>query len=643
MNKSVIYMLAVLSAITIQASQPHNRATGPISTGGSSATLATANYTHTISPSQINNTGRYTVKESGYYFLTDDLHFYPQRFTDNASNSTSVLGTAGTDSAAIYISADNVVLDLNNKSISMNSSRSPLDYINAAGVNAIIVKEGAQNVTIKNGTIAYSTGCGIEIRDGSIDGATNNITISNMNIMNCPNGGIVAGGINNKNIHNVSINNINISKCRGTIAYGANGSYSYTGNGNARGIVLNKVLQGNISNCSCSNNYINTDSTITKSDNTSDATGLYLIGCQNIEIISSSFNNNNAYQSYGMHLQTCNNIQVSDCKMIYNHIILRDDAGASTPVPAAEATATAAAAGIRINASTFCRFDNCEASKNSLEGTALTLYGAGFFIDGRTNPSNYNEFVNCHAYGNAGGGAIGTATKTDEDSNTIYDIGVANAGAIGAGFLSIGKDGDANMNTGNQYLKCTAKGNTCVQNPTSPTHGETNAIGICLLHSDAAVVEDCICIANGSFSTPYTRGVGLLLGPIGSNNTTKPDKTAALTRNAMVRNCWFIANTSHGLYDMAADCQSLFMENYAFRNGVLNGAYAEGNAVDINNSNFRVDYEQSNENLPLASGTVGGFGAFNVAGKFVNYEIQVTADSLYHGDTGYPYVPSEDS
>lgn len=617
MNKFRVIALALMLPISALVMSASKKSTGPQANAGATSTVATANYTKTISPSQVNNTGRYVIKNSGYYFLTEDLHFYPKNFKDN----TVPVG-AGDTAAAIYIEADNVVLDLNNKSITMNNSKKPVDFLATAGVDAIVVKENVQNVVIKNGTISYSTGFGIHVLPGTNDGDTSGVTISNMNIMNCPLGGVLIGnGVldgSGKLIFDVNIDNVSVSKCQGTIAYGTAGG-SYTGSGHARGIILDKVAQAQVSNTSCSNNHINSDETNSQSDAASQATGLYLHSCQNVEVTNCAFNRNNAYLSYGLRIASSNNVHVMNSKMLNN--FLRKKTGVA-------ATAAAIAVGAAVETSDFCRFDQCEASKNSLAGEALTKYGVGFYVDGTGGSSNNNVFNDCVAAGNAGGAA--------ENTDVI-------SGAIGAGFLSIGAS-VSDLNTGNQYLNCRSKGNTCTA---GDAVGETSALGIGLLYSDSATVQQCLCIANGQLDAANTRGVGLLMGPQGVAETTGTDSggtgnTAAYTRNAVVRNNWFVANTWHGVYDMAADSQSLFMENYAFRNGLLNAVYAEGN-IGVNQLNFKVDYEQSNENLPMSSGTVGGFGAFNVAGRYVNNEIQVTSDSLTPGDTGYPFVPAEDT
>jgi len=86
----------------------------------------------------------YTISSSGTYLLCNDIVF---NWTD--PNST------GTIQNAIVISASNVTLDLNNKTLSQNG----------AGIAiGILVSPGVSNVTIKNGTVRYFKGIGIRAK-----------------------------------------------------------------------------------------------------------------------------------------------------------------------------------------------------------------------------------------------------------------------------------------------------------------------------------------------------------------------------------------------------------------------------------------------------------------------------------------------
>ena len=619
MNKFKLLTLAILapfaySQISFSAAAPEStQASSSVSgasgrVGGSASQLLSAQFaTQILQPSKINNRGYHNISKSGYYVLSEDMHFLPTNFTNDAITGTGILGVSDDEYAAIYITADNVTLDLNGYSIVTKSYKAtPTDYT-TRGCDAIMVAPGVKNVTIKNGSIGFTTGYGIHVAASAVDGETANVTIADMTIMNCPYAGILVGRAvgddpsdqtvnTGAEVFGVVIDNVTVSHCQGTGLSGPNDALVFAGSGRAVGIILDNVVQAHLKNVSSCNNHVDTTDE-TKTTIGDFAAGLWIQDSENIEVSNSIFSNNKGPFAYGMNIVSSSNVSVIDSKMLRNAHSIPTGLTASNK---------SIVAGASLSGSTLCAFENCQANKNSLDGI-IAENAAGFYLEGRIDsPSSNNTFSRCLAAENVGGSTITTIS-------------------FGAGFLSVGL-AEA-RNTGNRFLGCSARGNTVGDRDTG------YAAGIALYYSDSDIIEGCLCVANGNLSDARAAGIGILLGP-NNGDTTE-------TRNAMIRDNWLVANSWHGLKDLANDCQSLIMNNYAFRNGLDNAQYSEGN-LSAEQLNFYTNYTESTENLPLASATVGGFGALNVATRFANTEIQVTADSLTPGDTGYPSVPDED-
>lgn len=579
-----------------------------LNTATGTAALATAQYTHPIIPAQINNTGYYAVKNAGYYFLTEDLFFAPRAFTDNTV-PLDVL------KAVIYVQKDNVIIDLNSKTILQKNNKSQ-SFLDVQDLHAIYIKDGVKNVTIKNGTINFATGHGIYIGKGC-----SNIVLSNIQILNCGLRGINAQGTSDDKIQDLTIENCHISNCSGTIIPDTT-LYGDTTNGHAIGIDLTYVENSFVNETISSNHHIATTLAATNSDTDSLAAGIRLQNCQNITLTSCLFNNNVAPTGQGVYALHSSNLLFKECKADENHIVFPS----GTPT-----TTVADGIGFHMVASNYCSFEQCQANHNH----SLTRHGAGFYLDGTTDEgtSNFNNFDRCIAMSNEGG-------QTTTSSS------------IGAGFLSSGKDNDS-YNIGNSFSKCLAKGNMC-QAQTSETDpaNYNKALGIGLLFEDGSIIESCKCIGNGNFlssdtvtqssqdgdlEVPHVLGYGIYLGPEGkftdSGSTEYTTAHYTYTKNIMINDCWLMFNSRAGLKDDAKDCQCLIMRNYAFRNGTQNQHLSQGD-LSLYATNYQVQYLQPNEKLTVTTATVGGFGALNVANPYANLEWQVSDTSYGHWDVG---------
>lgn len=579
-----------------------------LNTATGTSGLATAQYTHPIIPAQVNNTGYYRIQNSGYYFLTEDLFFSPRLFTDNS------VALGAINKSAIYIQSDNVILDLNSKTIEQKNSKTNT-HLDVADVHTIFIQDGAKNITIKNGTINYATGHGIYIGKNC-----NNIVVSNMRIINCGKRGIYGAGQAANKIQDISIENCHVTGCTGTIQPDAT-AYGDTTDGHAIGIDLTYVENAFIGETISNNHQINSTAT-TNSDVDSVAAGIRLQNCVSIVCSNCYLNNNAGPVGQGILAISSSNVTFTGCKADENHSLLPSGVAATT---------RADGIGFHMQGSTHCNFENCQANHNY----ATTGYGIGFYLDGTTTTgqSSFNSFQTCTAASNAGG-------KTTAISS------------IGAGFLSSGKD-NSNYNIGNAFTSCVAKGNTCQAEATENDPLLYNkAVGICLLYEDGSLIQSCKCIGNGDFTSavtvtqtsqggnltvPHVLGYGIYLGPTGdfvdefSEEYTQVYYT--YTKNIVISDCWLMFNSRAGLKDDAKDCQSLIMRNYAFRNGTQNQQLSQGD-LPLYSANYQVQYLQPNEQLTLTTATVGGFGALNVANPYANVEWQVSDTSSGYWDIG---------
>lgn len=698
MNKLRLLALASLLSFagiisTKDAKSMQKRSYGPqVATGTSS--LATAQYTKPITPAQVNNTGGYQIKMPGYYFLTEDLMFYPKNFIDNKVRLPQP--------ATIYISVDNVVLDLNNKTITHLDSKTWAQSSttglyggkaleNESGgsgdnIAAIQIAPGVRNVTIKNGTLNYILGNGILVEAASSGGNTSNIAIDGINVINCGREGILVGAAATKTF-DVTISNSSVSQCSGSIQKGnlgtARADANLVGTGNAVGISLVNVSNGAIANTSASNNQIDTTQaqTATLSTNANFAMGLKLDTCDNLSIENSVFNNQIGPCAYGMHLTSCNNIYTKNI-LANNNVIapLLADPGTDYSAAAGDCGDNTVA-GVSMQDCEFCIFEDSVANNNRAyyrgagEGDVsadeiATKHGAGFLLTPKTpgaspyGVNNYNRFVRCQAHSNKGSRALAADTVYTAEGDSDADNALAQGNWVdirfGAGFLSIGADTDTDagtvttsdahhgeagdaMGTGNVFLECRASGNWAYE---GQVDRDTKGVGIGLLFENASTVRNCQLISNGvvnlvSSAHSKIMGAGLYLGPRGYASDKPLDATykESYTRNILIDGNWFVANTWYGLYDDAFDCQSLIMNNFAFRNGSENGTHIEGHH-DQDDINYHVQYGQSDENLPSAQATIGDFGPLTVAHAYANVDFSVLATSTDVGDeaAGSPHT-----
>jgi hypothetical protein len=332
----------------------------------------------------------FTISTSGYYYLTANLTGTP------TNNTVSV----------IRISSDNVILDLNNKTILRSGGA-------GTGLILIEISSGQANITIKNGTLADSQ-IGIQLL------ASDNVTLKDLLITNSSNLGInsVTGTKNVLTLERVSVNN-------GT---GADGS-------SAQGAAIRNTNNLTISNCHFDDNIA--------TSGTKGGIGLQLVTVVSGNISNTTANRNTAVGgggSFGFYLFAVGSCIFKNCVATKNtgsggasgagFLIglpgntsdgnIFDSCIANKNSPGATASIASAGAGFFLNTADRNTFLNCIANENDAAGT--TSSGIGFYV----SIGNDNKFYNCLAQGNI----AGTTAATNPGSSSS----AGDSGSRGAGF-----------------------------------------------------------------------------------------------------------------------------------------------------------------------------------------------------------------
>jgi hypothetical protein len=172
--------------------------------------------------------GTYLIERSGYYYLTEDIVFIPNKYYRSKggrdflptpeqrkgkySHSSFILGFY----SAININTSNVIIDLNGYSISQHKlyclqqrffqviqlNNSP--FIFGQGPSGTFAKDGfikTENIVIKNGTIGLTSHYCIHGNDNK------NVLIENLTCKHFESGGIALNNVDNLVMSNVKIKN----------------------------------------------------------------------------------------------------------------------------------------------------------------------------------------------------------------------------------------------------------------------------------------------------------------------------------------------------------------------------------------------------------------------------------------------------
>jgi len=159
------------------------------------------------------NSGTYRIQTPGYYYLTENISFDPDSVAE--SSRTDKPRTAWF--TAISVECDNVIIDLNTKTLDMSESflnnhgfkvfsmvelnNSPFPHLIFAFTGETEVKN-AHNVVIKNGTLGRNSHHGIHGNNNS------NITIYDLVIKDWEVAGISLNGLKSGDIKNVTISGV---------------------------------------------------------------------------------------------------------------------------------------------------------------------------------------------------------------------------------------------------------------------------------------------------------------------------------------------------------------------------------------------------------------------------------------------------
>lgn len=308
-------------------------------------------------------TKTFTIDSPGNYQLTESI-------TSAATASSETI---------IYINSNDVILDLNQQALALNSE--------TTGIDGIKIANNKENITIKNGLIRGAIQNGI-----SIGSNCSNIIIEEVNIKDCDGAGIAINGTNGNFSKNIKINTCNIRNSDGNgtadaiglklqycqfvqvinsqFILNSNLNTGYDGYG-----VYALVSAGcEFENCIVSGNSGN-----------SIGAGFYLMNCSGF-----IFNNclaglnvgiNTSSESYGFYFNNSHYNQIHSCTANNNK-------------------ATHIAAGFALIGSNGNKLTNCISNSTQITGSGSADAAYGFLL---TATQNNNELVNCTAFGTVSG------------------------------------------------------------------------------------------------------------------------------------------------------------------------------------------------------------------------------------------------
>lgn len=303
---------------------------------------------------------QYIIKSPGRYYVANDL--------------VSRVNTLAA-STMLEIASNNVVLDLNSKSL-----RPALGTgTNSTTITGIKIDGSLSNIVIRNGQInGYATtGTTSAMQLGiSIDGAVNrNIQISDITIANL--GGTSATAI---------------SMTGGVVA-------------DTKDIVIQNCIISNLNSTSAA------------------AYGLKLSSCNNVRVVNCNFNgvttsSSATTASYGAYLSGCSTVTFDGC--------------VATETGISSGTGCGNSVGFELVTGTTCKditFLNCEATRTFTNASSSSAVAIGFRLNDSTGPY---KLVNCLAAQSSGAGAEGFhAAATSIFDNCTAD---SNAGTTTASY-----------------------------------------------------------------------------------------------------------------------------------------------------------------------------------------------------------------
>ncbi len=348
-------------------------------------------------------------------------------------------------------------------------------------------------------------------------------------------------------------------------------------------LAINNSAATGIQLTNCNNSLI-TDTYITNclTNNSSELSGIILNNCTNIKIAESASNNhiNNAISGLvnGFKFINCSNCTISNCNSNSHqadrsngYLIQTTDTCIFKNCKANNNLATQiidtdGVAGFNLIKAVNCHLDSCQARSNSSKNFAY-----GF----KLLNSQYNKVNNC------------TATHNSTSCSTN------NAHAYG--FYFNHNDG---LICGNNIVSCQATGNT------GGTNINSWGIGFAL-DGDAKYnkIYDCTADYNNS---PIGTGCGIYI-----NGAT----CCFIRNNKVIANTGNSPDGGYGIYDTAANSFNLYMQNFAFSNGKIDGTV-------INNYSVALAPENEITRFPSKIAYLNDFECLNF-NKANNYNIEI--------------------
>ena len=515
-------------------------------------TPAFQNAIHNEDMATSDTTPLYTIQTSGRYYLANDI------FARRTTTTTGVV---------FSITANNVVLNLNSKTIAPHVSSAH------TGATAIQVTGGLSNTQILNGTIqgADSNGTqrfakGVEVLStSSINKVVKlrNLHVTRLRDVSGTCTGLELNGINDLLLDDCNVNDCTISSASGTkILYG---------------ISLNTVNNFALNGCECNNNVA------TSSDAASTVNGLRLATCVNGTVENVIASNNQsvaggalAATTYGIIASACSTINFKNSTASSNKGTSGTTGAVSgfyfTTAPLCnltdcyannnqDATTACTPSGIYIGSnSDCCTLTRCNAEQNNSALSSSSVYGIRV-------ESAKNTLVDCHANANSSGSSTGygiylsgSHENTLNNCSANYNQGSATCYGIFA--LSSNNNG---------FLNCHANGNQSTANSGSCSGFYSNGGANNIFES---------CVANGNDTYPDSNETG---------TTAAGFRLASSEARAQLINCRAVGNRggttssfAYGIYLESASASTV-KNCYLAYNNVANGA-AFGYADDSSTS-----------------------------------------------------------
>ncbi len=338
-----------------------------------------------ISYIEINNNGM-IISQPGNYYLTGNVSFYPV----NNPDATPI----------ITIASSNVTLDCNRVTLTQSSDNTTLD------LHGIVIQEGLDHIKIHNGTIDTISGVGIIIHQGCSE-----ITIENMKLSNCVQGGILADGTANNPIIGSKFHTISCEHNHGDPANYGDETNRYSPCG-GQFIYLEEFKIDN------SQFIANQTST-----NEQNAYGCLLQNCSQGIIRTSSFScNKSLFDAYGLLMTESNYIDIQDCTFDNNKSIENNCYGCG------------------IIASSHNTIQDCMLSGNHGYINTYGLLIQGTLIDDEYQGSDNNRILRTQSIGNYATtyNCFGFSSQGNKSNNFIASIAHNNQSGISSSSLAAG-------------------------------------------------------------------------------------------------------------------------------------------------------------------------------------------------------------